>query len=84
LDSVDSSIDYYMKEIGRITNNIYVQISHKEINSNNSPIDDALKFLSNLKELGIEDGIHVINKHNNLKSKFNISQFFIDNNTFSH
>lgn len=85
LDSVDSSIDHYMKEIGRITNNIYVRISHKEINSNNSPIDDAsIKILSNLKDLGIEDGLHVINKHNSLNSKFNISQFFISNNTFGH
>lgn len=85
LDSVDCSINHYMKEISRITNNIYVRISHKEINSNNSPIDDSsIKILSNLKELGIEDGLHVIDKHNNLNSKFNISQFFISKNNFKY
>lgn len=76
LDSVDCSINHFMKKIGKITNNVYVRISHKELNSNNSSIDDAsIKMLSNLKKHGIEDGLNVIN-NNNISSKINISQFF--------
>lgn len=76
LDSVDHSINHFMKKIGNITNDIYVRISHREINSNNSSIDDAsIKILLNLKKHGIEDGLNIIN-NNNISSKLNVSQFF--------
>jgi len=77
LDSVECSINHYMKNISKFTNNIYVRISHKELYS--SPIDaSSINVLSHLKKHGIDDGLNIIDEQNNNTTHFNITQFFVN------
>lgn len=80
LDSNEFATNNILKSLCSVSNDIYIRIDHKECIV--SSIDDVSNNnLTDLKECGINDGVHIILKQQDehIQKHIDIGQFFLNN-----